>query len=98
MGIRKVKWGKRAFSQFYQIVYWYEKECGRRFSDKFYNGILDTLDIIAQMPTIGTIDERHSKGERTYRSFLAHPKYRIIYRYDDKQIYVIAIHCNLRMS
>lgn len=96
MGVRKIEWGRRAFSQFIQIVNWYEQTCGMIFSDKFYKGIHDTLDIIAQTPTIGIIDERRSSGKHVYRSFLAHPKYRIIYRYDDNNIYVTAIHCNLR--
>lgn len=96
MGILGIKWGNRAFSQFYQIVNWYEQECGRAFSIKFYRSVHDTLNLVAKMPTIGIVDERRSKGKRLYRSVLVNPKYRIVYRYDDKSIYVVAIHCNLR--
>lgn len=70
---------------------WYAQECGRIFSQKFYKGIIETVEAIAAMPSMGILDERRSNAKTKYYSFPSHPKYRIVYRYDDKNIYVVGI-------
>lgn len=91
MGIRKIRWSRKATSSFLSILKWYQEERGKSFATKFYVGILNTIDLIAQMPTIGKIDEKMSTSKNTYYSFLSHPKYRIIYRYTDTDLYIVAI-------
>jgi len=39
---------------------WYAQECGRIFSQKFYKGIIETVEAIAAMPSMGILDERRS--------------------------------------
>ena len=91
MGIRKIRWSRKATSSFLSILKWYQEERGKSFATKFYVGILNTIDLIAQMPTIGKIDETMSISKNTYYSFLSHPKYRIVYRYTDTDLYIVAI-------
>ena len=91
MGIRKIRWSKKFTSSFLSILKWYQEERGQSFATKFYIGILDTVDLIAQMPTIGRLEEKISTSKMTYYSFLSHPKYRIVYRYTDTEIYIVAI-------
>ena len=91
MGIRKIRWSRKATSSFLSILKWYQEERGKSFATKFYVGILNTIDLIAQMPTIGKIDEKMSISKNTYYSFLSHPKYRIVYRYTDTDLYIVAI-------
>ena len=91
MGIRKIRWSKKFTSSFLSILKWYQEERGQSFATKFYIGILDTVDLIAQMPTIGRLEEKMSTSKMTYYSFLSHPKYRIVYRYTDTEIYIVAI-------
>ena len=54
MGIRKIRWSRKATSS-------------------------------------GKIDEKMSTSKNTYYSFLSHPKYRIVYRYTDTDLYIVAI-------
>ena len=91
MGIRKIRWSRKATSSFLSILKWYQEERGKSFATKFYVGILNTIDLIAQMPTIGKIDEKMSTSKNTYYSFLSHPKDRIVYRYTDTDLYIFAI-------
>ena len=91
MGIRKIRWSKKSTSSFLSILKWYQEERGQSFATKFYLGILNTVDLIAQMPTIGRLEEKISTSKMTYYSFLSHPKYRIVYRYTDTEIYIVAI-------
>ena len=91
MGIRKIRWSKKSTSSFLSILKWYQEERGQLFATKFYLGILNTVDLIAQMPTIGRLEEKISTSRMTYYSFLSHPKYRIVYRYTDTEIYIVAI-------
>ncbi len=92
MGIRKIVWNNRAVDRYLQIIRWYQEERGKQFAVKFYRGILDTADLLAQMPTIGTLDERRSTSKTKYYTFLSHPKYRIIYRYTHTTLYIVTIH------
>lgn len=91
MGIRKIRWSKKSTSSFLSILKWYQEERDQSFATKFYLGILNTVDLIAQMPTIGRLEEKISTSKMTYYSFLSHPKYRIVYRYTDTEIYIVAI-------
>jgi len=70
---------------------WYREECGEQFAQKFFHGILDTIDMLAQMPTVGTIDPLSGMDKKPHYTFLAHPKYRIIYRFTKKTLYIVAL-------
>lgn len=61
----------------------------------YFNGIMDTVETLAQMPTIGRVETRFSKGKTSYYSFLAHPKYRIVYRYTQRTLYIVAIRATM---
>ena len=91
MGIRKIRWSRKATTSFLSILKWYQVERGQSFATKFYVGILNTIDLIAQMPTIGRMEEKMSTSKSTYYSFLSHPKYRIVYRYTDTDLFIVAI-------
>lgn len=95
MGIRKIRWSKKSTDCFLSILKWYQEERGQSFATKFYVGILNTIDLIAQMPTIGRLEETMSNSKNSYYSFLSHPKYRIVYRYTDTEIYIVAIRATL---
>ena len=46
------------------------------------------------MPSIGRKDDSY-KGKQQYYSFLSHPKYRIVYRYTDTTLYIVAIRATM---
>lgn len=56
MGIRKIIWSKRAIRQFNSAFRWYRDERGNQFSMKFFNGIIDTIETLSNMPSIGRLD------------------------------------------
>jgi len=58
MGIRKIRWSKKSSASFLSILKWYQEERGQSFATKFYVGILNTIDLLAQMPTIGKLEEK----------------------------------------
>lgn len=91
MGLRQIKWSKKATASFLSVLKWYQSERGESFATKFFIGTLNTIDLIAQMPTIGRIDEKMSNLKIIYYSFLSHPKYRIVYRYTDTELFIVEI-------
>lgn len=95
MGTRKIVWSKRATANFESTLKWYLMERGQSYAQKFYIGILDTIESLAFMPTMGIVDEKMSSSQNTYYGFLSHPKYRIVYRYTDTTLYIVAIRATL---
>lgn len=95
MGRRQIIWSKRAVANFESTLKWYIAERGQSYAQKFYSGILDTIESLAFMPMIGVVDEKMTTSKNTYYSFLSHPKYRIVYRYTDTTLLVVAIRATL---
>lgn len=46
-------------------------------------------------PSIGILDEQYSTEKMKYYSFLLHPKYRIVYRFTKKTLYIVAIRATM---
>jgi plasmid stabilization system protein ParE len=98
MGVRKIIWTNRAINSYQQIFDWYDIHRGVQFSRKFFHGIIDTIELISNMPTIGTLEPTYNNNTKKYYSFLSHPKYRIVYRYTKTRVYIINIRCTLMKS
>lgn len=95
MGVRKIVWSKRAVNTFLQVLIWYRDEMGVSASQHFYDGILDTLETLSSMPTIGRRDCTVPDSKYLTYSFLSHPKYRIVYRFTSRILYVVAIRATM---
>lgn len=95
MGICKIVWSVKATDRYLQILQWYQDERGNAFALNFFKGIQDTIQTLAQMPTIGTLDKRLSSSRMKYYTFLSHPKYRIIYRFTKTTLYIVTIHATM---
>ncbi len=95
MGLRTIKWKTRASRKNLEILLWYRTHMGEMATMNYFNGIVDTVETLAQMPTIGRVDTQFSKGKTIYYSFLAHPKYRIVYRYTQRTLYIVAIRATM---
>ena len=61
----------------------------------YFNGIMDAVETLAHMPTIGREDTRFSKGKKIYYSFVFHPKYHIVYRFTQRTLYIVAIRATM---
>lgn len=92
MDALKIVWRKRALSRVESIALWYEENMGITAERHFLEGIQSVVDTLSKMPTIG-IPYQNSEGKKTkHYSFVAHPKYKIIYYYTSKHIYIVTIY------
>lgn len=88
-----IKWKRTARKQARVTYAWYKKEMGVRAADKFINGILDTIDLLAQYPNMGFEMETET-CKRIYRSFVQHKNHKIIYYVEKNAIYIAGIWFN----
>lgn len=92
----KINWTRKAYLQYVSIAEWYAKNVCLKAASSFVSGISDTVHKIAKYPTIGAVDYKRSSKKHEYRSYLSHPKYRIVYRVTKDTIIIAAIHSNLK--
>ena len=86
---RRVVWGKIALQAYYKQAFWYKTNKGVQFAQSFVRNIHETINQIAAMPTIGRPEP--SRNRKIYHSFPAHPKCRIYYWYDEKEIHITGL-------
>lgn len=98
MGRRTIKWSKRSINSRDKIAEWYMNEMGKAAVEKFLRDLYMTAESISDMPTIGICDEFCSTEKRKYYSFAIHPRYRLVYRYTSRTVYVVGIRSKLRMT
>ena len=63
MGFRTIKWKTRASRKNLDLLRWYRANMGEKAAMNYFNGIMDAVETLAEMPTIGRIDTRFSKGK-----------------------------------
>lgn len=95
MGFRTIKWKTRASRKNLDLLRWYRANMGEKAAMNYFNGIMDAVETLAQMPAIGRVDTKFSKGKTIYYSFVVHPKYRIVYRYTQRTLYIVAIRATM---
>lgn len=98
MGRRIIKWSKRSINSRDKIAEWYMNEMGKASVIKFLKDLYTTAESISDMPTIGVCDELCSTEKRKYYSVAIHPKYRLVYRYTTRTVYIVGIRSNLRIT
>lgn len=91
MGALKIVYRREALSSITKTYDWYTFHMGKGAAQSFIDGILGTVELLSRMPTVGTKDERFSTQKTTYYSFLSHPRYRVVYRYTKRCLYIVAI-------
>ena len=91
----KIIWKRQALTRINDIASWYENNMGRTAMHSFLQGVVDTVTTLSHSPNIGKLDDRRSTPNRKLYSFVTHPKYRIIYYFTSKTIYIVTIHRTL---
>ena len=86
-----IAWKRTARKQARTIYAWYKKEMGLRAADKFINGILETVDLLALNPNMGSYEPETETCKRNYRSFVEHRNHKILYYVEKKTIYIVSI-------
>jgi plasmid stabilization system protein ParE len=91
MGTLNIVWRKTAMKQLRASTAWYEKKLGIVAASKFLRDTHHTVNLLSSYPQMGRIDEKRSTSKTTYYSFLSHPKYRIVYRFTETTLYIVAL-------
>lgn len=86
----KVIWLKRAIRQRDHQEEWYRITKGLDFAKSFICSLYRAESQIRTMPDIGQ-KEKSTRSGWQVRSVLAHPKCRIIYKYDDETIVIMRL-------
>ncbi|MBO4565527.1 MAG: type II toxin-antitoxin system RelE/ParE family toxin [Bacteroidaceae bacterium] len=88
----RIIWKRQALHRVDEIASWYENNMGRTAMHSFLQGVANTVSTLSHSPQIGILDERRSTPRRKLYSFVTHPKYKIIYYFTSKTIYIVTIH------
>lgn len=98
MGSRTIKWSVRSIANRDKIAGYYKRELGQMAVEKWLRDLYITAHLVAQMPTAGRKDVRRSTKTHVYYSFLIHPKYRLVYRFTQRTLYIAGIASTQRMT
>ena len=86
---------KRALDTIQKVADWYGHEMSDTAARHFVTDVHDIISTLSHSPFIGISDDAHSTKKNKYYSFLFHPKYRIIYRFTEKTLYIVAIRATM---
>jgi len=95
MGQLKITWKRRALLRVSEISTWYFDTMGVTAADHFLQGVNETVHVLSKNPQIGVIDKRRSTSMIKYYSFVSHPKYKIVYYFNSRTIYIVTIYRTL---
>lgn len=84
-----VVWHKKARAALHKQAMWYLFNCSQSYVDTFITNVENAVSAASRMPTI----DRYKKisSNKTYRELLTHPKSKIVYWYDYKEIHILNI-------
>ena len=91
MGIRRIVWKGRAKQNHIRIAIWYRENVAYIAALHYLQGIERTINILAQMPTIGMVNRQLSMGDKVYYEYVAHPRYIITYRFTSRTLYIVGV-------
>ena len=91
----RIVWKRQALQRVDEIAQWYADNMGGTAARNFLQGISETVQTLSGSPDIGKLDERRSTAKVQLHSFVAHPKYKIVYYFNSRSIYIVTIHRTL---
>lgn len=95
MGILNIVIRKRALNTIKRVADWYELEMGHKAAQSFVDDVYNAVSTLSYSPCIGTLDEVYSTEKTKLYTFLLHPKYRVVYRFTKKTLYIVAIRATM---
>ncbi|WP_337813532.1 type II toxin-antitoxin system RelE/ParE family toxin [Parabacteroides johnsonii] len=75
----EIRWSRIARKEARTIYAWYKKNIGISTADKFINGILHTVELLALNPNMGHPVPLSALYKKEYRIFVEHKNHSIIY-------------------
>lgn len=91
MGRYKIEWKEEALLMIDQYIVWYRNEMSDKAARKFLFSIEENVKRISKNPDIGRREAKYEVNDLTMRSILIYRYYRILYGYNEKQLFVIAL-------
>lgn len=90
----KLIWHRKALDSINKISTWYTAHnYGKQYVVTMQENISHTIKSLQSFPSSGLLYKTEANKE--YRSHLAHPKCRIYYWFDDKELHIIDIRYTL---
>ncbi|WP_300813923.1 type II toxin-antitoxin system RelE/ParE family toxin [uncultured Bacteroides sp.] len=84
----EIIWTDEAQEELLAVIRYYWDCAGERVADKMFRTITDTVSRLSSFPLIG---QRVAGYGDLYRSVVAHPHYKVIYRVEDNKVIVISV-------
>lgn len=81
----EVLWSKRADKKFDKILEYLMLELGEHITKSFVNKVYEFLDILAEFPEIGTLENK----EKRIRGFTIVEQINLFYKIDDSKIILL---------
>lgn len=91
----RIIWKRQALKRVDEIARWYADNMGGTAARHFLQGISETVQTLSGSPDIGKLDERRSTTKVKFYSFVTHPKYKIVYYFNSRSIYIVTLHRTL---
>ena len=77
--------------QLREIFDYYRIVTNRKVAYKMIDKIRDTIELLATHPLMGTTLTEYAGLSFAYRSIVAHPHYKVIYRVENDKVIVISV-------
>lgn len=87
----EIIWEDGASKQLQTIVDYYLQVAGMRVAEKMLDKIESTANRLSTFPCLGPVETALAGLPHTYRSIVAHPHYKIIYRVAEEAVYITGI-------
>lgn len=93
MEVNSIRWKDGALDDLTTIAQWYSNDDRPQVAEKIVAEILHSIDLLMTNPCMGRVNILLSDDTMRYRSFVAHPYYKIIYYTDDTNhvVHIMAI-------
>ena len=78
MEVNSIRWKDGALDDLTTIAQWYSNDDRPQVAEKIVAEILHSIDLLMTNPCMGRVDILLSDDTMRYRSFVAHPYYKII--------------------
>ncbi len=95
MGVLKIRWYRRALHENDAFMEFYVRRVGVKAARHYLQDVQSTINTLAQMPTMGRLEEDLSNENARIYSFVFHKRGKLFYRFTSRTLYIVAIKCIL---
>ncbi|MBQ8065129.1 MAG: type II toxin-antitoxin system RelE/ParE family toxin [Prevotella sp.] len=86
----KIHWHKRAAAQLHQVEEYILRDFGERIRQDFMDEVEQTTLLLADMPSMGSVDPLLAHRQQTYRSIIVRKLNKIVYYVKGDTLHIAA--------